>query len=320
MTMDAALIRAILRIIGASLVSLIFVTVAVFFITAVLPGDVADALLGQAATPDAVAALRHSLNLDKPVLVRFVIWVNGLLHGDFGVSLVSRRPVLAMASERLIHSLLLAGVTALFAVPVALVLGTTAAIFRNTLFDRAVSLLTLCVVSVPEFLIATLAVFIFSVQLHLLPALASISDIHSIGSFLASFSMPVTTLACVIVGQMSRMTRAVMIDALGSSWVEMAVLKGASPAHIILRHVIPNVIAPLFNVIALSLSYLLGGVVIVESVFHYPGIASLMVDSVAARDIPLVQICALIFCGAYLFLTTLADIVALLSSQRRHAA
>ncbi|WP_338333571.1 ABC transporter permease [Acetobacter sp. LMG 32666] len=318
--MTAKLGMAIARRLGASCVSLIFVVVAVFFITSALPGDVAQSLLGQAATPDAVAALRHSLRLDQPVLLRFAIWAGGLLRGDFGTSLVSHQSVMSMVHERLIHSLLLAGITTLFAVPTALVLGTLSAIFRNTIFDRAVSLLTLCVVSVPEFLVATLAVLVFAVQLHLLPALASISDIHSIGSFLAAFSMPVATLGCVIVGQMARMTRAVMVNVLSSSWVEMALLKGVSPTAIILRHVLPNVVAPLFNVMALSLSYLLGGVVIVESVFHYPGIASLMVDSVASRDIPLVQTCALIFCAAYLLLTTLADIVALFSTQERTRA
>ncbi|OUI85485.1 ABC transporter permease [Acetobacter tropicalis] len=318
--MTARLGEAIALRVGASLVSLVFVVVAVFFITSALPGDVAEALLGQAATPDAIAALRHSLRLDQPVLLRFAGWTGGLLRGDFGTSLVSHQPVLSMVHDHLLHSLLLAGITTLFAVPAALLLGTLSAIFRNTVFDRTISLLTLCVVSVPEFLIATLAVLVFAVELHLLPALASISDIHSIGSFLAAFSMPVATLGCVIVGQMARMTRAVMMNVLSSSWVEMAMLKGVSPAFIILRHVLPNVIAPLFNVIALSLSYLLGGVVIVESVFHYPGIASLMVDSVASRDIPLVQTCAIIFCAAYLLLTTLADIVALCSSQERTRA
>lgn len=318
--MTARLGEAIVRRLGTSFLSLVFVVVAIFFITSALPGDVAEALLGQATTPDAVTALRHSLRLDQPVFLRFVDWAEGLLHGDFGISLVSHQPVLNMVHDRLLNSLLLAGITALFAVPVALLLGTSSAIFRNTVFDRLLSLLTLCVVSVPEFLIATLAVLIFAVQLHLLPALASISDIHSIGSFLAAFSMPVATLGCVIVGQMARMTRAVMVNVMSSSWVEMAMLKGVPPAFIILRHVLPNVIAPLFNVIALSLSYLLGGVVIVESVFHYPGIASLMVDSVASRDIPLVQTCAIIFCAAYLLLTTLADIVALCSSQERPRA
>lgn len=315
--MSIPLCMAIARRLGASVASLVFVVVGVFFITSALPGDVAQALLGQAATPDAIEALRHNLRLDQPVILRFASWAGDLLHGNFGTSLVSHRPVMSMVHDRLLHSLLLAGITTLFAVPTALLLGTLCAIFRDTVFDRSISLLTLCVVSVPEFLVATLAVLIFAVQLHLLPALSSISNVHSIGSFLAAFSMPVATLGCVIVGQMSRMTRAVMVNVLNSSWVEMAVLKGVSSTAIIVHHVLPNVIAPLFNVVALSLSYLLGGVVIVESVFHYPGIASLMVDSVASRDIPLVQTCAIIFCAAYLLLTTLADIVALLSSQER---
>jgi peptide/nickel transport system permease protein len=171
-------------------------------------------------------------------------------------------------------------------------------------------------VSVPEFLIATLAVLLFAVKLRWLSALSHTADIASLGQFLKAYAMPVFTLCCVIVAQMARMTRAAVIDQLRSPYVEMARLKGARPVRIVLTHALPNAIGPIANAVALSLSYLLGGVLIVESIFNYPGIANLMIDAVTTRDIPLVQACAMIFCGAYLLLVMLADICAIVSNPR----
>lgn len=299
--------------------SLLFVSAAVFAITALLPGDVAEEMLGQAATPEAVAGLRTSLGLDLPAPVRYLHWLAGMLTGNPGMSLVNKVPVAQLIGSRLPNSLMLAAATTLVAVPLALLIGITAAVWRGSLYDRVVSMLTLSLVSVPEFLVATAAVLLFAVKLRWLSALSSVNEVSSIGQVLRVFALPVLCLSFVIVAQMVRMTRAAVIDQLQAPYVEMAVLKGASPARVVLAHALPNAVGPIVNAVALSLSYLLGGVIIVEIIFNYPGIAKLMVDAVSTRDMPLVQACAMIFCAAYLVLVTAADVVAILSNPRlRH--
>jgi len=199
---------------------------------------------------------------------------------------------------------------------VALILGIGSAMGRGGRLDSLLSFFTLAMVAVPEFLVATLAVLIFAVNLGWLSALSYASDITSPWQFMRTYALPVMTLCCVIVAQMARMTRAAVIDQLDSPYVEMARLKGVSPIRIVLRHALPNAIGPIANAIALSLSYLLGGVVIVETIFNYPGIASLMVDAVTNRDMALVQACTMLFCTAYLGLVLLADLCAILSNPR----
>lgn len=304
----------------AAAASLIFVIIMVFAITNILPGDATDALLGQGATPEAVAALHHDMGLDQPVFFRFWSWLWGVLHGEFGHSLLNGLSVANAIGPRLHNSLLLAGASAAVSVPVSLFLGMTSAIWKDTVYDRIVSVMTLGMVSVPEFVIATMAVYIFAVRLHLLPALADVSSVHSLGQFFAAFFMPVASLALVTLAQMVRMTRAAMADTLSAPYIEMALLKGIGPARLILVHAIPNAIGPIVNAVALSLSSLLGGVVVIEVVFTYPGIAGLMVDAVSSRDVPMVQACALVFCVTYLLLTTFADIVTILSLPRGRKA
>lgn len=317
--MNALIGRLLLQRLVAAIATLWFVATAVFIITNLLPGDVAQELLGQSATPEAVAGLRTALGLDVPPFERYLAWLGNLVLGDPGKSLVNGMPVATLIGSRLGNSLLLAGITALVAVPLALLLGITAAVARGSLYDRIVGAGTILVVSVPEFLVASVAVLIFAVHLKWVPALSQLGRIGSAWDVIRVFALPVFTLTCVIVAQMARMTRAALIDALSSSYVEMAILKGASPSRIILHHALPNAIGPIVNAIAFSLSFLLGGVIIVETIFNYPGIAKLMVDGVATRDLPLVQACAMLFCGAYLVLVTMADIAAIVANPRlRH--
>lgn len=317
--MNGLIGRLLLTRLVAALATLWFVATAVFVITSLLPGDVAQELLGQSATPEAVAGLRKALGLDVPPFQRYLSWLGHLVMGDPGKSLVNGVPVASLIGSRLGNSLLLAGVTALVAIPVALALGITAAVARGSTYDRIVGAGTILVVSVPEFLVASVAVLIFAVHLKWVPALSQLGRIDGILDMVRVFALPVFTLTCVIVAQMARMTRAALIDALSSSYVEMAILKGASRARIVLHHALPNAIGPIANAIAFSLSFLLGGVIIVETIFNYPGIAKLMVDGVATRDLPLVQATAMLFCGAYLILVTLADIAAIVANPRlRH--
>ena len=168
----------------------------------------------------------------------------------------------------------------------------------------------------PEFLVATFAVLVFAVKLRWLPALSYVNDIESLGQLLRAFAMPVLSLCCVIVAQMMRMTRAAVIDQLEAPYIEMVKLKGASPMRTVLAHALPNAVGPIANAVAMTLSYLLGGVIIVETIFNYPGVASLMVDGVTQRDMPLVQTCAMLFCAAYLLLVTLADLCSIVANPR----
>ena len=291
----------------------------VFGATSLLPGDVAQELLGQSATPELLEAMRRSLGLDRPPHVRFVAWLGGLLTGSPGKSLVNGLPVAELIGKRLPNSLLLAGVTAALAVPIALVLGISAAMRQGSRYDRIISVSTISIVSVPEFLIATLAVLLFAVNLRWLPALSSVSDSQPLVQLIRSLAMPVLTLTCVVVAQMARLTRAAVVNTLREPYIEMAILKGARPARVVVTHALPNAIGPIANAVALSLSSLLGGVVVVETIFNYPGLARLMVDAVSTRDIPVVQTCAMIFCAGYLLLVTIADILAIVSNPRlRH--
>lgn len=301
---------------GIALITLVIVSFAVFFATQLLPGDVAQILLGQAATPEAVAGLRTAMGLDEPAILRFIHWLTGLVTGDLGTSYVNHIEISTLIAGRLANSLELAGVVAALSTPVALCLGILGAMYRGTLLDRAISVSTIVVISVPEFMVATLAVLVFAVWLGWFPALSYGVDVDSLGAMLRAYALPVIALSFVVSAQMIRMTRAAMIETINTPYVEMALLKGASRTRMVLVHALPNALGPIANAVALSLSYLVGGVIIVETVFNYPGVAKLMVDAVATRDLPLIQSCAMIFCFSYLSLTTLADMIAILSNPR----
>jgi peptide/nickel transport system permease protein len=311
--------RLVLNRIGVGALTLLIVSAVIFTITSLLPGDAAQEALGQSATAETVAALRAQYGLDKPGPVRYANWLGGLVTGNLGQSFSASMPVAELVATRLPKSLLLASVTAAVSVPIALALGILAAMARGGALDRALSLATLGMVAVPEFLVATVAVLLFAVKLRWFPALSNSLDIKDAGQFFRTYAMPVLTLCFVVIAQMARMTRAAVIDQLSASYVEMAVLKGAKPARVALRHALPNAIGPIANAVALSLSYLLGGVIIVETIFNYPGIAKLMVDAVSQRDMPLVQACAMLFCAGYLILVTTADLCGIVANPRlRH--
>jgi len=310
------LLRLIAGRVGSALLTLLLVSLVVFVISGMLPGDAAQEMLGQSATPAQVAALRHQLGLDVPAHIRYLSWLGGMLTGHSSYSLVANMPVGEIIGQRLPNSLILAGLTTAVAVPVALFIGIYSAMRRGTFIDRALNIGTLALVAVPEFLMATVGVLIFAVKLRLLPSIMLSTEHSSWGEFLRSYTLPVMSLAFVVIAQMARMTRAAVVDQLNRPYVEMALLKGVKPGRIVLCHVLPNAVGPIVNAIALSLSYLLGGAIIVETIFNYPGIASLMVNAVTSRDMPLLQTCAMIFCAAYLLLVLIADVVAILANPK----
>lgn len=314
--MNSQIRSLILARLGIAVLTLIIVSFIVFASTEMLPGDVAQILLGQAATPEAVAGLREAMGLNDPAFLRFLRWMGGLLQGDLGTSYANNMPVADLIGGRLLNTLQLATLTALFSVPVALFLGITTAMYQGSAYDRGVNFLVIGVISVPEFMVATLAVLVFAVWLGWFPALSFANNVTSFWELLRVYAMPVISLSFVISAQMIRMTRAAVISTLRAPYVEMALLKGASRPRMVLRHALPNAIGPIANAVALSLSYLLGGVIIVETIFNYPGIAKLMVDAVTTRDLPLIQTCAMIFCLGYLILITMADVIAILSNPR----
>lgn len=257
--MNSRILSLIARRLVVMLTTLLIVSFIVFSATSLLPGDTATILLGQSATPEAVAGLRTAMHLDDPALLRFVRWLFGLLQGELGTSYANNMAIADLIGPRFVNSMKLAGITTLIAVPLALTLGISSAMLRGTLYDRAVTILTIGVISVPEFMIATLAVLLFAVYLKWLPALSLISEVHSVFDMLRVYAMPVITLTFVVSAQMIRMSRAAVIETLDTPYVEMALLKGAPRMRIVLHHALPNALGPIVNAVALSLSYLVGG-------------------------------------------------------------
>lgn len=311
-----SLCKLLLQRLALGLLSLLAVSVIIFLAVGMLPGDVAQAMLGQAATPETVAAFRAQLGLDLPPLTRFGHWAWQLLHGDLGLSLANQRPIAELIGARLGNTFTLALLAALVSVPVALLLGMLAALYRNSWFDRLLNTSALSAVSFPEFFVAYILILVFAVKLNWLPSISNLAPGASFAEVLERSLLPVLTLSLVVIAQMMRMTRAALINVLASPYIEMARLKGISQARIIFHHALPNAQAPIINVVALNLAYLVVGVVVVEVVFVYPGLGQLLVDSVSKRDIPVVQACSLIFAATYILLNTTADVLSIASNPR----
>lgn len=315
----SGLLRLIAQRLALGIGTLFVVSVLIFAGTQLLPGDVAQAILGQSATPEAVAAIRKDLNLDRPAIVRYGEWLGHSLEGELGTSLANREPIRQMISGRLGNTLFLAAAAALVAVPVAILLGLVAARFRETWLDKTISIVTLSAISMPEFFIGYILIFIFAVKLLWAPSIASVYEGMGLGEKLGAVALPVATLALVVIAHMMRMTRAAVINVMASPYIEMAELKGVSRSRIIFRHALPNALSPIINVVVLNLAYLVVGVVVVEVVFVYPGMGQLMVDAVAKRDVPVVQACGLIFAATYVLLNLTADILSIVANPRlRH--
>lgn len=325
-------IKIILQRLALGLLTLFIVSIVIFAAVNMLPGDFAEAILGQGATPEAVAAIRRDLGLDQDPVTRYLQWLAGALQGDLGNSFAQanfasfvgddsgvRTSVAQQIAPRFANTMFLAGVTAAIAVPFAVTLGVLAALYRNSVFDKVANVSTLTSISSPEFFLAYVLILFLAVLNPLLPSLSNIYTDMGFGERLQKTLLPALTLTLVVTAHMMRMTRAAIINLLASPYIEMARLKGIKPMRVIVHHALPNALAPIINVIALNLAYLITGVVVVEVVFVYPGIGQLFVDSVKIRDIPVVQACCLIFAAAYILLNLTADILSILSNPRlRH--
>jgi peptide/nickel transport system permease protein len=302
--------------IAMGFLTIIVISVLIFVGVEALPGDLATAILGQEATPETVAAFRKELKLDLPPHERYFAWLGDFMKGELGNSLANKRPVAELIYWRFGNTLFLASSAAVVAVPVAIILGILAALYRNSLFDKTISMVTLSTISFPEFFVAYILIALLSVQVIIFPSISNINDQMSLGQKLYSIVLPALTLTLVVVAHMMRQTRAAIINILASPFIEMAHLKGIKRLRVIVLHAFPNALSPVINVIALNLAYLVVGVVIVEVVFVYPGLGQLLVDSVSKRDIPVVQASGLVFATVYVSLNLLADVLSILTNPR----
>lgn len=312
----STLARTILARLIACLVMLLVISVIIFFSVNLLPGDPARAILGNGASTEAIAALHARLGLDEPVALRYLDWAAGVLRGDLGISIATQEPVAKLIAFRLENTLFLAGMAALISVPLALFLGIVSAIRRDSTFDRLANTVTLSAISMPEFFVAYVLVALFAMNWQILPPIASVTDETGLGERLVALILPAVTLAFAVVAHMMRMIRAAILDVLGSPYMAMAELKGVPMRARVLRHALPNAMAPIINVIVVNLAYLIVGVVVVEVIFVYPGMGQMLIDTVTQRDMPVVQAICLIFAALYLALNTVADVLAIACNPR----
>ena len=316
--------RAIVGRVGISLVTLWVVSVLIFIGTNLLPGDVAQIILGQTATPESTAALRAKLGLDKHPVEQYWVWLQNVMMGDLGISKAGLgaglgTPIVEMLGPRVHNTARLTLLVSAVAIPISLFLGLIAAMHPGTRLDRSITFATLNLISLPDFLVATSLVLIFAVGLGWLPSIVYLRGDETGWVLIKTLAMPMLTLVILVSSQIIRMTRATVLNVLNSPYIEMAILKGVPRRRIILRHALFNAVGPIVNVIALNLAWLVGGVVVIEQIFAYPGLAKLMIEAVQMRDMPLVQACAMIFCATYVVLIFIADIASILSNPRlRH--
>ncbi|MBN9256783.1 MULTISPECIES: ABC transporter permease [unclassified Mesorhizobium] len=317
--MSTPILRLVAQRIALGILLLLAVSVLIFAGTQILPGDVAQAILGQSATPEALANLREQLGLNDPAWLRYVHWLGGILHGDFGTAQSSGLDIASSIRVRLKNTLFLAACAAIVAVPLAIVLGLIAVRYRNGFVDKLISGLALASTSFPEFFIGYVLIFVFAVHWQIFPSISTVDETTPFLERLQAVVLPATALTLVVLAHMMRMTRAAILNVMQSAYIETAELKGLKPFDIIRKHAFPNAIAPVVNVVMLNLAYLIVGVVVVEVIFVYPGMGQYLVDHVAKRDVPVVQAVGLIFAAVYISLNIVADIAAILANPRlRH--
>ncbi len=312
-------LKLIAQRIALGLLLLLLVSILIFSGTQILPGDVAQSILGQSATPENLANLRAELGLEKPAYIRYFEWLAGLMRGDLGTALTSGVPISEAIAVRLENTLFLGAFAAAVSVPLAITLGLVSVRFRNRWPDKMISASTLASISLPEFFIGYLLILFFGVKLGWFPSVATVYEGMSFADRINTTVLPALTLTLVVLAHMMRMTRAAILNVMQSAYIETAELKGLGSFKIIWRHALPNAIAPIVNVVMLNMAYLIVGVVVVEVIFVYPGMGQYLVDHVSKRDVPVVQACGLIFAAIFIGLNLLADVISILSNPRlRH--
>ena len=317
--MSSPILKLVAQRIALGILLLLAVSVLIFAGTQILPGDVAQAILGQSATPESLANLREQLGLNDPAYVRYFRWLGGVLTGDLGTAMSSGQDIATSIEGRLWNTLFLAFWAAIVAVPLAIILGLIAVRYRNGWVDKLISGLALASTSFPEFFIGYVLVYFFAVKWQIFPGISTVYDGMPFGERMQAIALPATALTLVVLAHMMRMTRAAILNVMQSAYVETAELKGLSAFDVIRKHAFPNAIAPIINVVMLNLAYLIVGVVVVEVIFVYPGMGQYLVDHVTKRDVPVVQAVGLIFAAVYISLNIIADIAAIVANPRlRH--
>ncbi|MES2914720.1 MAG: ABC transporter permease [Pseudomonadota bacterium] len=313
------ILKLLVQRIALGLLLLLAVSAVIFLGVEALPGDTAQAILGQSATPQALENLREQLGLNDPPLTRYFLWLGGVLTGDLGTALTNGVDIAQAIGQRLGNTLFLAGCAAVIAVPLAIFLGLIAARYAGRWPDKVISGVTLTTISLPEFVAAYFVIYLFTQAIPIFQPVAMVFPGMTFWAKLNAVALPVIVLVLVVLAHMMRMTRAAILNVMQSAYIETAELKGLSPMTIIWRHAFPNAIAPVVSVVMLNLAYLVVGVVVVEVVFGYNALGQYLVDHVTKRDLPVVQAVGLIFAAVYIFLNMLADIIGILANPRlRH--
>lgn len=313
------ILKLLVQRIALGLLLLLGVSAVIFLGVEALPGDTAQQILGQSATPEALANLREKLGLNQPPLTRYFRWLGGVLTGDLGTALTNGVDIAQAIGQRLGNTLFLAGCAAVIAVPLAILLGLIAARYAGRWPDKLISGITLTTISLPEFVAAYFVIYLFTQAIPIFQPVAMVFPGMSFWAKLNAIALPVIVLVLVVLAHMMRMTRAAILNVMQSAYIETAELKGLSPMTIIWRHAFPNAIAPVVSVVMLNLAYLVVGVVVVEVVFGYNALGQYLVDHVTKRDLPVVQAVGLIFAAVYIFLNMLADVIGILANPRlRH--
>lgn len=297
-------------------ITLLTVTFIMFTAVEALPGDACSAYLGRAATETSLAKCRGQQAAHGPLLLRFGAWALGAMTGDLGQSLARKAPVSEVVALRFRNTAVLALAAAALSFPLAILLGLTAALRRDSRFDVALSTAALAAMTIPEFVSATALVLVFSVWLHWLPGINVVPPDAPLARLVASIATPAIALALISVAHVLRMVRTCVIEVMESSYVQMAELRGVPYARIVWRHVLPNAMLPAISLMALQFAWLLGGVVVVEVVFNYPGLGRLTVDAISDRDLPLVLGIATLLAAIYVGINILADILMLFANPR----
>ena len=314
--MKNSLLKLILRRIALGILTLLAISLLITVGVEALSGDVCTAMMGQMASEDKVAACHRTLNLDRPMHIRYIEWLVNFVQGDMGKALTNHREVADVIGNRVGNTFFLAIASALIAIPLSLALGVVAALYRNSFFDRFISMVTLSGISVPDFFIAYILMAVFAVSFGIFPAISNVDESMNFSERVIASALPVLTLTLAVSAHMMRMTRASIVSLMASPYIEMAKLKGVKPGRIIVFHALPNAWSPIIQVIMLNLAWLVVGVVIVEVVFVYPGLGALMIDAVFLRDMPIVRATAMIFASVYVILNLLADILSMASNPR----
>ena len=315
------MVRMIVRRLLVSVIIIWLVATVVFLATQALPGDAARAILGREATPDRLAALQLKLGTNRPILEQYTSWLGRLLHGNLGDSLANGRSVASFLGPLVLNSLVLMALAALISTVGALAIGVWTAARRDTVFDHVNTALTLVIAALPEFVIGIALIWVFAIGVfHLLPAVYLGAPGDPTWNHPTALVLPTLTLVLAVAPYLTRMMRGTTIEVLESAYVQQAELKGLPARTVLFRHAVPNALGPVIQVVALQFAWLAGGVVIVEYLFHYPGIGSAVVDAVNTRDLPVVQALALFFGLFYVVVNLIADVMTLVLNPRVRTA